>query len=454
MSSPAGGGTRVQHDRMGRLGAAVRSHIWIGLAVCLVLGTVVGLTPAAASAKGAPVQVGFELTGDAGSEQGSVAGANVNPYSSGMPFAQAMIKWVDSHGGLGGREIQPVYYSHNFTSPTDFQDLCTTFFQDNHIFVDVPFAESPSEYPCFQENHAILLGAGGPTSEFQKYAGNLYGVASMPTEVYLKNYAIDVVKSHWIKPGAKVGLIYANNTDIATAVQQEVIPYLKSHGIKLVDTAQAIQILDVASFQEAQVPTQNAVLRFKQEGITQVLMPAWGEYNLLIWLRDAVPQNYFPAYAFGSGVVGGANEKNDSLLASFPIKLFNGSMLVSTATSTEVLPPVAPITLQCQSIYASEGVSIPTRPSNNDSTSPFGYQICFNMLFLKQVFAKGNVTSLASFKKAADSLGTSVVQYAGPPSVVLNASHPYQGETKIQDLLYNEPCTCYQVSDKWHQVQG
>ena len=448
------GGIMERRDRVRGFGATVRPGIWICLAVCVVLGMVVGVSSTAGASGKPPVQVGFELTGNVGANQQSVAGANVNPYSSGKPFAQAMIKWVDSHGGLGGRQIQPVYYPHDFTSPTDFQDLCTTFFQDNHIFVDVPFAESPSEYPCFKQNNAILLGASGPTSVFQQYAGNLYGPASMPTQVYLKNYGIDVVKSHWIKPGAKVGLIYANNTDIATAVQQQLIPYLKSHGVKLTDTAQAIQILDVASFQEAQVPTQNAVLRFKQEGITQVLMPAWGEYNFLIWLRDAVPQNYFPAYAFGAGVVLGANEKNDSLLASYPIKLFDGSMLVSGSTATEPSPPVAPITLKCQSIYASEGVSIPTRPSSTDSTSPFGYQICYNMLFLKQVFAKGNVTDLASFKRAADSLGTSVVQYAGPPSIVLNAKHPYQGETELQDLKYNVSCTCYQVSDKWHQVQG
>lgn len=423
------------------------------MAVCLVVGLVMALSPAAGASGKSPIQVGFELTGNAGSKQQSVAGANVNPYSSGKPFAQAMIKWVDSHGGLGGHSIHPVYYAHDFTSPTDFQDLCTTFFQDNHIFVDVPFAESPSEYPCFQQNHAILLGAGGPSSEFQKYAGNLYGPASMPTQVYLKNYGIDVVKSHWIKPGAKVGLIYANNTDIATGVQQELIPYLKAHSVKLTDTAEAIQILDVASFQEAQVPTQNAVLRFKQEGITQVLMPAWGEYNLLIWLRDAVPQNYFPAYAFGNLVVGGGNEKNDSLLASFPIKLFDGSMLVSTSAESEVDPPVTPITLRCQSIYASEGVSIPTRPSSSDSTSPFGYSICENVLFLKQVFAKGNVTNLASFKRAVDSLGTTV-QFGDVPAIDMSAQHPYQGETEIQDLTYHDSCTCYQVSDKWHHVVG
>jgi len=431
----------------------IRRSIWAGLAASMVVASGLLSLPAAAAGGGAPISVGFELTGNAGANQQSVANANVNPFSSGKPFAEAIVKWVNAHGGLGGRQVTPVYYAHNFTSPTDFQDLCTTFFQDNHIFVDVPFAESPSEYPCFQQNHAVLLGAGGVSSEFHKYAGNLYGPASMPSDVYLKNYAIDVVKSHWIKPGAKVGLIYANNSDTANAVQSQVIPYLKAHGVKLVDTAQAIQILDVASFQEAQVPTQNAVLRFKSEGITQVLMPAWGEYNFLIWLRDAVPQNYFPSYAFGAGVVLGGNEKNDSLLATFPIKLFNGSMLVSTSTSSLVSPPVAPITLKCQADYASEGVALPTRVSSSDSTSPVAYSYCYNMLFLKQVFAKGHVTNLASFKKAADSLGTAV-QFAGPPVIDLTPQHPYQGEIDVDDLAYNDSCTCYQVTAKFHHVQG
>jgi hypothetical protein len=37
---------------------------------------------------------------------------------------------------------------------------------------------------------------------------------------------------------------------------------------------------------------------------------------------------------------------------------------------------------------------------------------------------------------------------------VLNASHPYMGQTELQDYKYVDSCTCYQVSSKWHHVQG
>jgi hypothetical protein len=36
----------------------------------------------------------------------------------------------------------------------------------------------------------------------------------------------------------------------------------------------------------------------------------------------------------------------------------------------------------------------------------------------------------------------------------LSPQHPYQGETQIEDLKFNASCTCYQVSTKWHHVQG
>jgi hypothetical protein len=434
-------------------------RVWYLFGVAALLLGTAALTmsgPVGAASSGSSkgtVEIGFELTGNAGANQSSTAGANVNPYSSGMPFAEAIVKWINSHGGLGGKKVVPVYYAHNFTSPTDFQDLCTTFFQDNHIFIDVPFAESPSEYPCFKQNNAILLGASGTTSTFNEYPGNLYGPAAMPTDVYLKNFAIELVKSHWVKKGAKVGMIYANNSDIATAVQKEVIPYLAAHGIHLTDSAEAINILDVASFQEAQLPTQNAVLRFKSEGITQVIIPNWGGYNFLIWLRDAVPQNYFPEYAFSAGVVDGGNVKSYALLSSFPISIYNGSVLFSTGTASEVTPPVNPITLTCKAAYASEGISIPTVPSSSDSSSPVAYTYCYNMMFLKQVFQKGNVTNIATFKKAADSLGTSV-QWGGVPSIDMSPSHPYMGADQIQDLAYNGSCACFQITKKFHAVQG
>jgi hypothetical protein len=430
-----------------------------GVAVALagLLAGVVSAPGAQARTKSkSPIEIGFDLTGNAGSNQSSTASAGVNPYSSGKPFAVALTKWVNSHGGLGGRPIRPVYYAHNFTSPTDFQSLCTTYFQNNHVFAVIPFATSASEYPCFKENNAVLIGANyGTRSDIAPYAPNIWLPDALPADVYVRNYAIDVVQSHWVKKGAKVGMIYSNNADIAAAVQKYVIPYLKSHGIKLTDTAQAVQILDVASFQEAQVPTKNAVLRFKSEHISQVLIPAWGEYNLLIWLRDAGPQNYYPAMAFGDGVVPGRNVKQEALLASFPTKLYDGSILVGTGTGAMVNRPILPVTRKCQAIYASEGVSLPLVPSSSDSSSPMAYADCQNVLFLKQVMDSAKVTGAASFKKAADALGTKIEdEFQGAPGHYLNSSSPYFGEHETIDYAYHPDCTCFEVSRGFHKVAG
>src|SRR5205814_6142712 len=91
------------------------------------------------------------------------------------PVFDAFVKDINSHGGLAGRQIQPVYFEYNTGQDPHTQDAaaCAKFTQDNHVFLVLGGINSGAGelLPCLAQHDVPLLTAatGGDARFFAQY---------------------------------------------------------------------------------------------------------------------------------------------------------------------------------------------------------------------------------------------------------------------------------------------
>jgi hypothetical protein len=414
----------------------------------------------AATASGSPIQIGIETQQGLSSALSNIGGtknlAAVSPSDT-TAQAEAMINWLNAHGGLGGHKVEGVYVSGlpNPTRSGTDQLICTSAFQQNHVYAYIAtIGASETEPACFKAHKGIFLDNVQyviSPSDYTKYAPYLFSPLAMNVDDEMATIGHEVVANGWNNKSYKVAVLGASYPSNATAINDVLVPYLKKHGVNVVDTEIVPGVEDPTTFANAQAPANNAVLRMKSLGVDHVIIPDDGYFFEPVFAPKALSQGFTPLYAFfGASPFAGTNLSSDAVKAVYQ----NGDLVVgaTSGASFGTDPPITPTEHQCNQMYNSEGLAVPL-PTPGASVGP-AYIVCDQILLLQAAFKHGATSNPESFKTAVAKLGTSL-QFGTVQHVDFTASNPYSPVFEVRDGVFSSSCACFNALGSWHaETQG
>lgn len=398
------------------------------------------------------ISLGLSVAGSATSTGSQVANAyGFGGFTSPPDHAvqDALIKYVNTHGGVNGRRLVAVYdtYDPNSTAPYDqqSQQTCTYFTQDHKVFAHLDTVSNATFFQCMEqagtvgiENYDIGTGTGP-----LQYPGIFYGsdLNAMSTGALL---ADGLVAQGFLTRRDRIGLIQEDLPVFDQARINGLESHLEEHGLSLTDVYKIAPINQSSDTAVAITDTNSAVLKFKTDGIDRIMfLTGYGALVDAIFMKDASEQHYYPEYGLsthdGPAALTGGNAPADQLA---------GSRGVGWEPVTDISTPppstVSPASSQCLAILESEGVPAPTDAGQRNGELQFCEAF---FLFTTIADRAGADLTRSSFIAAGNSLGNAFVS----PLTVAGATAFGPGTRNDGPHLwvpvaYGTTCDCYSVS--------
>jgi hypothetical protein len=361
--------------------------------------------------------------------------------------ALAVVAYLNAHGGLDGHQIKTVtsYYGSTSTQPYSiaYQDACATFTQDNKVFAAIDtseFQQLDVLASCLEKAHSILVFQSRliwDDQQFNSFSPYVYSPSYLDGPRY--STVVNVLKSTgYFQSGAKVALIYLNSPSVVSVKNNVVIPALQQNGVTLTDQASLLDYNSVAGISTAGNEMASAVIKFKQEGVTNVFFFGTSGIAPTFFLAAAKSQGYAPKLAFTSTEIPQITAVNNAKAE------LAGAVGVGWWPTYDVDNPQDTTGNSarntCDSIYSGAGITFTSRFAYNDAIA-----ICDSLMFIHAATAAGNGLSPAAFRSGVVSLGTS---YVSPMTFQTKYTDtvPYAGAIAVRPLAYMSGCSCWQYT--------
>jgi len=249
-----------------------------------------------------PIEIGtYYLNGGNAALASAGFGGLVIPDSK--PVFDAFVRYLNAHGGLAGRRIEPVYYEYNEGGDPHGQDAaaCSTFTQDHHVFLVLGGINSGAGdlLPCLAQHNVPLVSAatGGDQQFFARYHRYAYEPGQLNFTAGLELLVADLQSQGYLAGVHKVGVVQYPGTIYDNAVNQGLVPALSRVGLKLDDRVTTSSNTDNGAIATA---STSAVLKFKTDGIDLVLFMTPGGAAETYFMQGANQQGYSPKYGIWS----------------------------------------------------------------------------------------------------------------------------------------------------------
>ena len=227
---------------------------------------------------------------------------------------ELIIKYINAHGGVAGRQLKPVWYEGdslaNKTPEQTAQEECATWTQDNKIFAAWDGADNPALAACLTRAGVLQIGTGNGRTYSETFKRFPYVVdTGYPALETLGRLVVDELFAQGFyakkRPEAgvapiKIGLM-AHDTPEFHAGAKALKAALARHGLKLSEEVYVTKAETANDLPAEANAVQSAVLRFKEEGITHVqfLQTSNAFAGLTFW-QNAEKLNYYPRYGLNS----------------------------------------------------------------------------------------------------------------------------------------------------------
>ena len=382
-----------------------------------------------------PVQLGIEYFDSSQAvSSGKAVGYTVSP---GDPYAEAkaLVGWINRHGGLGGHQVDPVYwqFSNTGSEDTEEQSACQTWTQDHHVAAVIwpnNFSSSNLLAGCLA--HAGVMLTGGADSYLNSpQLGALGGYLQTPYmfagDRMYKRLIDRLVSTHWFAPGGKVAVLSDDGPTYAANVQA-VDQALGQHGLTAADHA----TLSTSSPAQDSTDCQSAGLRFAADHITNIVVIDDGARAFLYCTPVFRSQNYYPKFSMTS------YDSPSTLQTLIPASSLRGS----AGIGWEPVNDVSPATLnaagrQCVSIMRSAGENV----TASAFTEAIAFAYCDGFFFLHRAYGQATDLAPTAVQRAIAALGAS---YLSPITFTARfAPGRYDGVGAAADLTYEQSCSCY-----------
>lgn len=432
----------------------LRTTCTIGLTALLLLAGCTGSTenhdpdthtagPAASPLPdGEPLKLGLMFSSDA-QETVEQAGAKSKAADREV-IHQALLDYVNGSGGIAGHRVEAAHYdfSATATSQAISQGACTQWTQDDDVFAALPSASAQDNLvlrECLSEAGVLGMYAGAYSSTREDQFGDSplwFEANALPLEKWATVYVEGLSKQGFFD-GAKVGVVYDQYPDFTAVAEDVLLPALSDAGANVVSTFVG-NVHSVAELSSGATEMNNAVLRFRDEGVTHVLFfNAWAP-SWILFAQAAAQQGWVPTYGLSS---------QDVPQASFatglvpPGQLAGAHLVGWNATYDVPLSKDGSWARQqeCRKIFADAKLDF-----ESFGAETYGPTIaeCGALLMLRDAgeLVDGGLTP-ASLAKAVEALGGNLQSTSTPTARFAPDRH--YGPAGWQPAEYDSSCTCF-----------
>ena len=352
---------------------------------------------------------------------------------------QAFVSYVNAHGGMGGRKVEPVILGSDEGSGTwsaTAQSACDFFTQDHHVFAVLSTARPYADMAyCLAKRKTPVMIEYDYFFDKQAYddmAGFLYQPSSLNASRW-GTWIDQLAANGYFDRGARIGLIRYDTKTHTRVSDGTIKPALAAHGLKLTDEI-AVSFADSQSGVAA-IAQQvgSAILRFRNDRVDHVLFLGTAGAVPFFFLPAASAQGYQPRYGLTS------NEQPDFLTYNVPASQLHGAVSAGWFPYRDVPAGRAPANAQgalCEKILRDAGVKEPSRYALGTAVHK-----CDNFLFLKAALDRVSQLTPAALQAAIDGLGTA---YASPATFATRfAKGRHDGADATRASKFDDGCACF-----------
>jgi hypothetical protein len=217
-------------------------------------------------------------------------------------MATALVAHVNSHGGLGGRKLDPVYYevdpakSASQAEDQTMSEICQALTQDQRVEVVLYSFYAPQLGACFAKAGVAYITsepAAQPTE--QQIAGTPLYAGVGPTRDRLAQAYVDKLAARGFWTGSHgTGLLVEGRPELSPIVEQVVVRALRQRGVDV-----DVVYTDPGSPNNAGsigAQTASTVLKWSGQGRDRVIFLVEYNFPIISFMQNAEQQHYNPRY--------------------------------------------------------------------------------------------------------------------------------------------------------------
>ena len=396
------------------------------------------------------INFGAAYDPDAAAADSAIGAAGANPGDI-KAETEAVVKYVNDHGGVAHRKLNPIWYKQSVydSTSTTFQGECSTWTQDNKVlFMEAGF---PILDQCAANAHAVALDAARlveeTTPQNRKYP-NVINTTSFNIDHSMAATVNGLAKQGYFSKGAKVGLVTWDDPYYHYGITAGANPALARLGLKNVPVQYVAVPQSYGDLGATSSSAGSAVLKFSTTGIDHVIVfdgPAGVASGAILWIewsRNADSQQYYPRHGLNS--TSGFN----ALASDIPQKEMENSVGVGWFPSLEQtaddwaknpLPPQAKLCLQ---IMKDAG-----QQQSGANAQAIQYGICDTVFLMKEVLdpLRGplNQQTVLAALNAVGTRHTSLLTFG-----VNITSEKHDAAYLVRNMAYQDGCQCYRYTSQ------
>ncbi len=355
-----------------------------------------------------------------------------------------LVQHINKTGGMAGRRVVPVFHvyeaSSGNTSTENEQAACATFAEDNEVFAVISAINHTEVFlSCLTKVGVPYISAPGLTINdddvFRRYPLHLeLNAVSLSKQGAL--FGRPLADTGYYDAGAKIGLLTFEQPNFVRAVDGHLKPALKAIGRSLTDEVRLAYPQSTSDQGAMAAAISNAVLRFRQKGVTHVLITDVSALVTVLFATSAASQGYYPRFGWLSpnGGQAAANLISDKRSLQGAVELGWYPAIDLDAANQDVLAPGAK---RCADLFAAQGYT----PSDRNEETVLQLQ-CEIFFFTREAATRSAELTGAGFVQALKAISTEVPP-ASTYEIDLNRAPAGAGAYRV--LRWVEGCTCFRA---------
>jgi hypothetical protein len=391
------------------------------------------------------------------------AALGANGISQGDTKAQTQVVLddINAHGGVGGRKLAVVWHEYDNTSNASAdateQAACDDFTQDHKVFAIFDNGRD-TFLSCVEKRGGLVVTSPltiADTSTYVRFphyveVGSMNQDRSATAEVpalLAQGYG-----SGWNTaagapaPGkAKIGILTYDYPTFAHPVESIMVPALAKAGYP-VDPADIHKVTWLQSNSDAgalAAAVSSAVLKFRQDGVTHVILRDERGLLTILFLNNAQSQHYFPRYGFTTQngpqtLVDPGDVPKQQLIGSMGIGWLP-QLDITPSQNTDDGPFSNAARRKCVALYKAHGITF------SDANAEAGaFDDCAHLWFFRDVVNSlhGGALNRDRFMAAVNNMG-SVFEAPGVFGTHFSSTQ-HDGVGLYRYYAYQDACGCMQ----------
>ncbi len=360
---------------------------------------------------------------------------------AGDPKAQvaALEKWVNAHGGIGGRKLDAVFKLYDATddSPAAEEQFCNQITQDDRAFAVVLTGQLQSNArPCYAKRETLILDATLVATDRQAYqemAPYLWSPAYPEYDGTVRALINTLDDEGFFKDRDKVGVVADD-----TPINRRVVEGLATSMLKDLGVTPEIGWVDTTDLGSLFQGNEQAAVTFRTAGLDRVMFLG-GARLASIFATVAKTQEFTATYAVSSFDSPGFFVNNPDTV---PPESLKGMVGISFNPAGDVADAQLPFPRsgpekQCLKIYQDAGITFSSRES---ARVALPYCDAARLLRAGAADLTDNVNASA-WGAAVQEIGDSFVPATGFAGGLTPES--YSGSGAYRVMAFDDECACF-----------